>query len=286
MEYTGNVYAYGGDASFNAEKVRHIGSVHIQDKQTLADFLRLTAGARLDTYNDFGSSFNPRASAVADGPLHSTFRASYATAFRAPSFLELYDRNNPVDFGNGSLKAEKIQTIEASYTQPSEYVSGTITYYHNTITNAIMLGDPVIDPNNPANARSWFNSPEAQKSHGLELEMMAIPVAGLSLRGTFSHLFDVGDIPMPENFASFIVNCRVGPVNVNINGIYRAKIAQLPEQNDYVILNSNVLVQVERHIKLQAAGFNLFNTQYHTYSPVIPVPNRGVSALVGVIGSL
>jgi outer membrane cobalamin receptor len=287
LEYTGSIVAYRGAASFNQENTRRIGSVFVQDKQTIAGFLHLTVGARLDAYSDFGWSLNPRVSAVAGGPWGSTFRVSYATAFRAPTFLELYDRNNPVDFGNPSLKAENIQTIEGSYTQSSKWVSGTVTYYHNAIRDAIVLGAPVVDPiNNPGDARQWMNGADKTTNQGGEVEVLAKPISGLSLRGTLSHLFNATDLPMPANTGSLILNYRLGRLNLNLSGIYRQKYAQLPTQDGYVILNANLLVQVVDHLRIQLAGYNLLNTHYQTLSPVMPVPNRGATGLLGLIGEL
>jgi iron complex outermembrane receptor protein len=259
----------------------------VQGKQNIAGFLHVTVGARLDSYSDFGWSFNPRASGVADGPWGSTFRVSYATAFRAPTFLELYDRNNPVDFGNPSLNAEKIQTIEGSYIQSSKWVSGTVTYYHNAIREAIVLGTSVADPiNNPGDARQWMNSPDKMTNQGVEVEVLAKPISGLSLRGTLSHLFSATELPMPANTGSLILNYHLGRLNLNLSGIYRERYAQLPTQDDYVILNANLLVQVADHLKMQLAGYNLLNSHYRTLSPVMPVPNRGATGLLGLIGEL
>jgi outer membrane cobalamin receptor len=287
LEYTGNVVAYRGAASFNQENTRRIGSAYVQGKQNIAGFLHVTVGARLDSYSDFGWSFNPRASGVADGPWGSTFRVSYATAFRAPTFLELYDRNNPVDFGNPSLNAEKIQTIEGSYIQSSKWVSGTVTYYHNAIREAIVLGTSVADPiNNPGDARQWMNSPDKMTNQGVEVEVLAKPISGLSLRGTLSHLFSATELPMPANTGSLILNYHLGRLNLNLSGIYRERYAQLPTQDDYVILNANLLVQVADHLKMQLAGYNLLNSHYRTLSPVMPVPNRGATGLLGLIGEL
>lgn len=62
--------------------------------------LVLTAAARLDDYNDFGSTFNPRYGLIWH-PINSlALRASYGTSFRPPSMLELFAPNLTVAVPN------------------------------------------------------------------------------------------------------------------------------------------------------------------------------------------
>jgi outer membrane receptor for ferrienterochelin and colicins len=68
------------------------------------------AGVRYDAYSDFGSSTNPRLALVWKQQAKSSIKLMYSIAFRAPNFLELYDRNNYVDFGNSNLNAEEVET--------------------------------------------------------------------------------------------------------------------------------------------------------------------------------
>jgi vitamin B12 transporter len=73
-------------------------------------FLEVSAGARYDDYDTFGSELSPRvATAFRRGG--SKFRAAYGEAFRAPSVGELY---YPF-FGNPDLEAETVRSVEAGY---------------------------------------------------------------------------------------------------------------------------------------------------------------------------
>ncbi len=78
-----------------------------------AQNMAVTAGIRYDDYDDVGSTTNPRIGLVYGPSEKLYFKLLYGTAFRAPTFLELYDQNNPALLGNPKLEPEKITTIEA-----------------------------------------------------------------------------------------------------------------------------------------------------------------------------
>jgi len=74
----------------------------------------LTTGIRYDSSSDFGSALNPRLGLVWQTTPSLTTKFLYGKAFRAPSFQELYQANNPVALGNPNVKPEHIQTLEAA----------------------------------------------------------------------------------------------------------------------------------------------------------------------------
>ncbi len=81
----------------------------------LAPDWELTAGARLDDYSDFGSTFNPRLALVWSTTQKLTTKFMYGQAFRAPAFAETLVVNNPVALGNPNLRPETIETLEAAF---------------------------------------------------------------------------------------------------------------------------------------------------------------------------
>lgn len=87
----------------------------IQDEWKFANDWALTAGARYDNYSDFGNTVNPRAALVWETRYDLTTKLMYGSAFRAPSFAEMYVINNPVALGNPSLKPETIDTLELAF---------------------------------------------------------------------------------------------------------------------------------------------------------------------------
>jgi iron complex outermembrane receptor protein len=106
--------------------------LYVQDEWRVAKDWTLTSGVRHDETSDFGSSVNPRLALVWDATYNVTAKLLYGSAYRAPSFVELYSQNNPVVEGNPNLKPEKIRTLEAAITwQPDGrwQLSGNVFHY-------------------------------------------------------------------------------------------------------------------------------------------------------------
>ncbi len=72
--------------------------------------LELQLAGRLDNYSDFGDSFNPRIGLTWEFLPGYDLKLLYSSAFRAPSFGNLYD----FIFGNPDLKPETVDTYQES----------------------------------------------------------------------------------------------------------------------------------------------------------------------------
>ncbi|WP_455756192.1 TonB-dependent receptor plug domain-containing protein [Sulfurimonas sp.] len=79
------------------------------------DDLRINVGIRYDHYSDFGSTLNPRIGSTYSINKTNTLKLMYGKAFRAPTFAELYNKNNPAFVGNQNLKPETIKTTEITF---------------------------------------------------------------------------------------------------------------------------------------------------------------------------
>ncbi len=86
--------------------------VSVQDQWQLTESLLLNIGARFDDYSDAGSTFNPRLGLNWSVNKQLTLRLFGGSAFRAPSFTDLYAQNNPASLGNAELTPEEIVTYE------------------------------------------------------------------------------------------------------------------------------------------------------------------------------
>lgn len=285
LDYYGDYQDFENEMSFNELNDRTILGVYVQDKHKITDYLALTAGVRYDNYNDFGSSLNPRAALVYNTPFKSTIKAMYGNAFRAPNFLELYDKNNPVDFGNPDLEAEKVRTIEFAYIQKFETFQGTVTFFHNKITNMITLDLTQVPEhkNNPLGAYGFINSGELE-TKGLEIEVKTSPIKNLLVYGSFTSLFDADDLPVAKSFASLAVNYAIGDFNINVNGIYRDKMKLLPNQDAYFVLNAAASYKLTRNLKLKVSVLNLTDEEYYTFTNLMPTGaiNRKMSLTGGI----
>ena len=82
-------------------------ALFVQDEWTPVERVYLTAGLRSDDHDTYGRATTGRATAAWLSPgSRWKLRASYGTAFRSPSFLDLYGRSS-FYVGNPDLEAEK-----------------------------------------------------------------------------------------------------------------------------------------------------------------------------------
>ncbi|MCP4149284.1 MAG: TonB-dependent receptor [bacterium] len=283
LEYMGEITCFTDETSFNEENTRHISGLYIQDKQTMGKRLSLTMGFRYDRYNDFGGTLNPRAAVIYAPPWGGKIKGMYGRAFRSPNFLELYDKNNPVDFGNRDLKPEKVETFELAYIQSFKNLYVVATYFRSRIEDIIILGAPVSHPDNPLGSPSFSNSGEITIT-GLEVEFKTTPFKNMIVAGTYSHYFEPEILPVSMDTASFIVNYKVSGVNININGVYRGENPLLPDQGAYFPINAALRLRLKKGLSLTGSVKNIFDEEYRTLSVLLPngVRNRGRSVLVGL----
>jgi outer membrane receptor for ferrienterochelin and colicins len=86
--------------------------VALQDQWRISESVQSTLGVRYDHYSDFGSTFNPRLGVSWQTTPRLTSKLFLGTAFRAPSFVDLYAQNNPAGMGNPNLESESIRTLD------------------------------------------------------------------------------------------------------------------------------------------------------------------------------
>ena len=129
-----------GISSWNKDTSRDVFAAYVQDVWNLQKDLSLTLGLRHDRYSDFGDATNLRGALVWKFKENWDTKVLYGEAFRAPSFEELYNINNPVVLGNEDLKAEEMKTYEVSlgFTSNHRYTS-RVSYFNNTFTDNIRL---------------------------------------------------------------------------------------------------------------------------------------------------
>lgn len=100
----------------------------------------LTLGLRHDDYSDIGSTTNPRVGLVFSPNSKVFFKGLYGEAFRAPTFDELYQINNPSFIGNPNLRPQKLNTKEIQVgTNYSENWFITLSFFDTRIDDIINL---------------------------------------------------------------------------------------------------------------------------------------------------
>lgn len=122
------------------ESQRDVTYLSVEDTWQLHPSFRATLGMRLDSYSDVGSTFNPRLNLQWQAANKITFNTYAGTAFRAPSYTELYAQNNPAGVGNSKLKPEKARTYQSGINSAvhfNESVDVNINFYQYRIDNII-----------------------------------------------------------------------------------------------------------------------------------------------------
>ena len=273
--YNGGLEFYRGDGSFVANNPRRIVGVYVQDRFEIREDLLLTAGIRFDDYDDVGNSTNPRTALVYDTPWGGTTRLMYGQAFRAPSFSELYNQNNPSLVGNPELKPEKIETLELAYSQEWRLIWGALTWFDNDISDVLttQIRDNVVIGINEG----------TEITRGFELEMTVRFSEQLLLKGTFTRVTDGAGDYTSASYGSMILNYTYDSWNLNLNGIYRAAAEALPDQGDYGVLHSRFSYDAGVW-ELQLTVNNLLDEDYLTPSEVFlqGSPNRGRTVWLGL----
>ena len=146
-----------------------------QDEWGFAKDWTLTAGVRRDMYSDFGGTTNPRLALVWDAAYNVVIKAMHGTAFRAPSFENLYSINNPVVYGNPNLKPETMKTDELAFSwQATNDLKTNLNFFHYRMSNIILP-----NPNQSQNVGS-------QTGRGLEWEATLDATSSLRLTGNYS----------------------------------------------------------------------------------------------------
>lgn len=179
----GSIVDVSGTSSvFLTPHKRTISYAFAQDEWTLAKDWILTAGVRDDHYSDFGNTVNPRLALVWDAAYNFTVKALYGSAFRAPSFTEQYNINNPVAIGNPNLKPETIVTRELAFAwQPTQALQTNLSFFYFRMHNIIQFV-PNADPSTGSTAQNTGD----QTGRGLELEAIWDATRTLRLSGSYS----------------------------------------------------------------------------------------------------
>lgn len=260
-------------------KFMSIYGVYGQYKLTLFKQLKINLGLRYSYYEIGGTALNPRVGIIYNTPFNSTIKAMYGTAFRSPTFNELFS-NDPVTVGNPNLKPENSSTKEIGYYQKIKKTQTIVTYFRNSIANIIR---EVPQPSAPA---TFINSDSIIKSSGIEMSFYANITSKLLAGITYTVIFDAGNTVYP-NFGSFNFDYRLRKWNFNLNGIVRDKIDALPNQDPYFLLNGKIRYKVSENVELNIASQNMLGQSYYTYSERLSnvnaaIPNRGTEWCIGL----
>ena len=153
------------DLPFTRKATRHIYAFYLQDEWNITKDIDLTIGVRHDRFTRFEGTTNPRVGLIWRFIEDAHLKLLLATAFKAPSFQEMFLTNNSVKIGNPSLDPEKINTFEIGLGYHfTEHMRASINYFYNRIRDKIIL-----DTATP----KQFQNGGGSRIHGIEAEWKA-----------------------------------------------------------------------------------------------------------------
>ncbi|SDW15487.1 iron complex outermembrane recepter protein [Marinobacter mobilis] len=252
------------DRTFQPENQRTSYYAFVQDEWALAEHWELTAGLRYDHYSDFGGTTNPRVALVWTTTPWLTSKLLYGRAFRAPAFLELYARNNPIALGNPELDPETIESTELAFqiALDSDWTLD-LNIYHYRIKDFI---DFVAD------SGGTFTAQNTDKVRGLgaesELRYQLTPSAQLLLNYSYQRTRDQNDNPLgqtPNSDASLRLNWQpssewqLTPTLVWVGATERTEGDTRPDLDGYTTLDFSLRRQVNDEVQLDLQLRNIFD---------------------------
>jgi len=265
---------------------RDISALFFQDIYDVNSDLRLILGARYDHYSDFGSSFNPRSSLSWEFTKNYNLVASYGSAFRAPTFGEQHNKNNPFVVGNPDVEPEEIETFELGVNGDiSKRMHFGVTLFHNNINDLISGTD---NPNPPGPKIS--DNVDKIKVNGVEMELRSRLRDGstVNLNYTYQYAIDdltgqrVSEVPMHKANAS-INNRHSQYLSSYLGLLHRGALnSSSGEIKDHITVDIALnLKSPINNFEIKASIYNLFNQKYVDAAPAaiasnFPKPSRNL----------
>ncbi len=279
---------------WQVNKTRKVWAIYLQDVWEITNTIDLTAGFRHDDYSESGSTTNPRAGIVWKFIPDWDLKVLYGTAFRAPTFQELYNINNPAILGNTDLDPEKIRTVEISvgYEMYEDY-SGRITGFHNKLKDTVKLVPTGVG------TQLQYDNTKGEKVYGIELEMQKKFSVDTYVYGDYTWQYPdqrendirIPDVPRHRGNVGF--NAGITKYfNINTNLFVsgerpRAK-GDIRDPLDAYALVDLTLIAKNFYKNLEVRGMikNLFDKDYE--DPAIAsvpgdLPREGISVLFDVM---
>jgi vitamin B12 transporter len=256
-----------------------------QDEYSPLDSVFLTGGLRSDDFDTFGRATTGRVTAAwLVVPKTLKLRSSYGTAFRSPSFLDLYGKS-AFYTGNPNLRAERARGWDAGadYYLPAQRGTLSATWFETNYTNLIA---------STANFRSVENIQKA-RTRGAELSAKTTLPGTVEVRASFTYLEALnqttnvrllrrprqsGNIDAWHDFGGGISGGLGATFAAHRRDVDARTYAQI-DQGDYTVARIYAAWQVNQHLAIKARLENLLDKKYEQ---VNGYPSLGFGAFGGV----
>lgn len=220
----------------NENKTMYTLALYAQDEIKIADFLRVVAGFRYIYHETFKNRLNPKLSVMYQ---YNGFnlRASYASAFRAPTLQQLYaisEKNHKITVGSTNLKPETSNFYDLNAEYNNQYFSVSVSTYWNEIRNLIDYKEIDLTAEDIANkitSRKEYANIGKARIKGLDASFNVRPGCGFSFGASYNYT-DAKDItentPLERSVehsgsvnAGWTKTWDIYTLNVNVNGRYQ-----------------------------------------------------------------
>ncbi|MBS0222727.1 MAG: TonB-dependent receptor [Proteobacteria bacterium] len=242
--------------------------MYAQLRGTFFQDLTLSIAGRLDSHNRYGTVSTWRAAAAyLVRSTDTKFKASYGTAFKAPSLFELYG-SGFFCAGNPSLQPEYSRGYELGVEQGlfNKKAKVGLTYFFNTYSNLIQCPPPYTALQNVSNAQS----------DGIEVFFQVSPFKWLDLffNYTYTHAINVDlNQPLPRRPEDvFGIRAEVRPwenvhFGVEFNQVSNrhdldAVTGAAVQPSPYTLIRATAGWGVRKGVELFARAENILDRQY------------------------
>lgn len=274
-QYLGQVVTFDAPSQRSSlDKTRRIHSLYAQSQWNANANVTLTAGLRLDSYNDIDDALTPRISLVHELGDHQGYKLVYAQAYRAPSLGDLYDEESGLVVGNQSLDANELTSVEAVYYWHGSDSAVTASLFSNHHQN--IVGRVNTD------SLSYLANIGSNKARGLELELQWQPSSYWSLKSAITYLFknkttllpeaglSPSEIIAPKSYLNYDIDFTPSDWSFGLSGTWRSRVKALADKNTLLLMNAHIRYRWTEDIRWEFTIQNLTDKDYatSTYSPL------------------
>jgi iron complex outermembrane receptor protein len=165
-------------AGLYPDRTRTVVSLFAQDAWTPGRGVSVVGGLRAEDYTDYGLKVSPRVAATYRLPRDVSLKASWARAFRAPSFQERFYPTPELEV-DPDLRRSRVDALDLGALYRRGDLQVTASAYYLAVRDAIGPR-PLILPR--GTARSRLANIEAVDGRGLELEATRSFTGGASVQ--------------------------------------------------------------------------------------------------------
>jgi len=227
--------------------------IYTQGEWEICSNLVFNGGVRLDYYETFGSTVNPRLGLIYRPWTKTNFKLLYGQAFRAPNASETY-------FGNPN--PETVRTYELVWDQelPANHMLTVVGYYYQ-VRDLISENGDNFENLGHVNAQGLEAELSGNYAHGIQARL------SYALQGTEDQDMhaELSNSPRHLVKGSLIVPLHEDKIFAGVELQFTGRTLSNSRRplDDYLVVNATLFSQKLAHnLELSASVYNVFGTRY------------------------